>query len=259
MKVYAFELNGVWLNNYVKCGLTADGGVRVRRTKDVATGKESWDVLVEFTREGARGKRKGWKEWVSVREMKSHATDVGRYGLFARGRFERGDVISVKRMADESETGNRVTGVGSVGLAGPTEETVGLGADWAATVDLLGVKKAVTRCCNARFTMGGRTLQATTRILPGVEIVVGVGLLPIDSDPWRELGWLDVLVWGGEVGIEGRHCIGRVTKFNKSSGKFVTRFEDGRVVPMGWEMVECSALHFEDGRVPQTRRPQKKR
>jgi hypothetical protein len=81
--------------------------------------------------------------------------------------------------------------------------------------------------------MGGRTLRATTHVLPGVEIVVGVGLLPIESDPWKELGWLDVLAWGGEVGIEGRHCIGHVAKFNKSSGMCVTRFEDGPVVPMG--------------------------
>jgi hypothetical protein len=120
MKVYAFEFNGVWLNNYVKCRLTADGSVRVQRTKDVATGKESWDVLVKFAREGAGGKRKGWKEWVSEREMESHVADVGQYGLFARGRFERVDVISLKRMADESGTGNRVSGVGSAGLAGPT-------------------------------------------------------------------------------------------------------------------------------------------
>ncbi len=194
----------------------------------------------------------GWNKWVSVREMESHVAGVGRYGLFAKGRFERGDVISVKRMADESETGNRLTGVGSVGLAGPTEETVGLGADWAATVDLLGVKKAVTRCCNARFTMGGRTLRATTHVLPGVEIVVGVGLLPRGSDPWRELGWLDVLVWGGEVGSEGTHYLGRGAKFNKGRGKFVTRFEGGRVVSMGWCGVECSVLHVAHGRAPQT-------
>ena len=37
--------------------------------EDVATGKESWDVLVKFASEGAGGKSKGWKEWVSVREM----------------------------------------------------------------------------------------------------------------------------------------------------------------------------------------------
>ncbi len=76
--MYAFELNGVWLNNYVKCGLTVDGGVRVQRMEDVARGKESWDVLVKFWSEGAGGKRKGWKEWVSVREqMESHVAGMG--------------------------------------------------------------------------------------------------------------------------------------------------------------------------------------
>jgi hypothetical protein len=64
---------------------------------------------------------------------------------------------------------------------------------------------------------------------------------------------------GGQVGIEGRHCIGHVTKFKKSSRMFVTRFEDGRVVPMCWEMVACSALHFEDGRLPQMLWSQKER
>jgi hypothetical protein len=64
---------------------------------------------------------------------------------------------------------------------------------------------------------------------------------------------------GGQVGIERRYCIGLITKFNKSSGMFASQFEDGHVVPMCWEMVECNALHFEDGKLPQRLRSQNKR
>ncbi len=60
------------------------------------------DELVEFASEGAGEKRMGWNKWVSVREMESHVSGVGRYGLFAKGRFERGDVISAKRMTEEA-------------------------------------------------------------------------------------------------------------------------------------------------------------
>jgi hypothetical protein len=45
-----------------------------------------------------------------VREMESHVAGVGRYGLFAKGRFERGDVICVKRMAEEAGTGISIDG-----------------------------------------------------------------------------------------------------------------------------------------------------
>jgi hypothetical protein len=103
-------LNGIWQNNYVKCGLTADGGVRVQSTKDMAMGKENWDVLVEFASEGCGGKRKGWKDWVSLREMESHVAGVGQYGLFAKGTFKREDVASVKWMAEEGEIGISVAG-----------------------------------------------------------------------------------------------------------------------------------------------------
>jgi hypothetical protein len=45
--------------------------------------------------------------------------------------------------------------------------------------------------------MAGRTLCATTQILPGTEIVVGIGRLPCQLDPGVELRWLGALVWGG--------------------------------------------------------------
>jgi hypothetical protein len=144
-----------------------------------------------------------------------------------------------------------VLGLGSIVEGGvkvePTAESVGLGDDWANTVDLsAGRKKA--KLCNARFTMAGQTLRATTRIFPGTEIVVGIGYLPCQLDPWMELRWLGVLVWGGETGYEGKECIGQVTKFNKSNNMFITRFEDGRIMMMSWDMVECRALYFDDGR-----------
>jgi hypothetical protein len=60
--------------------------------------------------------------------------------LFAKARFERGDVISVKR-AEEV-----LVGLGSIGEGGvtaePTAESVGLGADWANTVNLSAGKKS---------------------------------------------------------------------------------------------------------------------
>jgi hypothetical protein len=56
-------------------------------------------------------------------------------------------------------------------------------------------------------------------------------------------------VWIGEVGIEGRQCVGCVISFNKNSGMFMIRFDDALVVPMYWETVECCTLHFEDRRL----------
>jgi hypothetical protein len=69
-----------------------DSGWRCESRKDErhGTGKESWDVLVTFASEDVPG--------------------VGRHGLFAKGRFEKGDIISVKWMAEETETGTSVAG-----------------------------------------------------------------------------------------------------------------------------------------------------
>jgi hypothetical protein len=122
------------------------------------------------------------------------------YGLFAKAQFERGDIISVRRcgkteVAPGKDVENRKQAHRAAGAAvGPTEETVGLGAGWAETVDLNAMKKAASKCCNARFTTDLRVLCATTRILPGTEVVAGAGALPLESDRWRELKWLDVLI-----------------------------------------------------------------
>jgi hypothetical protein len=145
MKVYmyGFGVKDGWLNNYVRSGLTAEGGgVRVKRAKDVASGKVSWDVYVELV--GAGEKKHGWKEWVSVTEKEAGMDSGGvrQYGLFAKARFERGDVISVKR-AEEV-----LVGLGSIVEGGvtvePTVEYVSLGADRANTVDLSAGKKKLS-------------------------------------------------------------------------------------------------------------------
>jgi hypothetical protein len=38
-------------------------------------------------------------------------------------------------------------------------------------------------------------------------------------------------VWVGEVGIEGRQCVGCVINFNKNRGMFMIEFDDVLVVP----------------------------
>jgi hypothetical protein len=206
---------------------TEGGGVRVKRAKDVASGEVSWDVYVELVG-GAGEKKRGWKEWVSVTEKEAgmDSDAVWQYGLFVKARFERGDCISVKRAEQV------LVGLGSILLEGgvaaePTAESVGLGADWANTVNLLAGKKRA-KLCNTRFTMAGQTLHATTQILPGADIVVGIGRLPCQLDPWVELRWLGALVWGREIGYEGKECIGQVMKFNKSNDTFGS---SSRVVP----------------------------
>jgi hypothetical protein len=239
MKVYTygFGVKDGWLNNYVRSGLMAEGGgVRVKRAEDVTSGKVSWDVYVELV-SGAGEKKRGWKEWVSVTEKEAgmDSGSVRQYGLFAQARFERGDVISVKR-AEEVLVGLGSTEEGGV-TAEPTSEYVGLGADWANTVDLSAGKKA--KLCNARCTMAGRTLCATTQILPGTGIVVGIGRLPCQLDPGMELRWLGALVWGEEIGYEGKECIGQVMKFNKSNDTFRS---SSRVVPIS---AVCTCDHID--------------
>jgi hypothetical protein len=267
MRVYVYDLEGCWLKDYVNRGLTADGAVQLRRTTDVVSGKTGWDVLVQSESRSAGENRGRWKGWVSVTE-KETATNIPTgacYGLFAKARFERGDIISVKRcgkteVAPGEDVEKRKHPHRAAGAAvGPTEETVGLGAGWAETVDLNAMKKAASQCCNARFTIDGQVLRATTRILPGTEVIVGVGALPLENDRWKELKWLDVLIWGGDSGIEGKQCIGRVTKFNKSNSMFTVRYEDGCVAAMSLETVERKALHFEDGRILDVTVPLKKR
>ena len=267
MRVYVYDLEGCWLKDYVNRGLTADGAVQLRRTTDVASGKTGWDVLVQSESRSAGENRGRWKGWVSVTE-KETATNIPTgacYGLFAKARFERGDIISVKRcgkteVAPGEDVEKRKHPHRAAGAAvGPTEETVGLGAGWAETVDLNAMKKAASQCCNARFTKDGRVLRAMTRILAGTKVAVGVGALPLENDRWKELKWLDVLIWGGDSGIEGKQCIGRVTKFNKSNSMFTVRYEDGCVAAMSLETVERKALHFEDGRILDVTVPLKKR
>jgi hypothetical protein len=87
--------------------------------------------------------------------------------------------------------------------------------------------------------MAGRTLCATTQILPGTEIVVGIGWLPCQLDPGMELRWLGALVWGREIGYEGKECIGQVMKFNKSNDMFGS---SSRVVPTS---AVCTCDHID--------------
>jgi hypothetical protein len=79
-----FGVKDGWLNNYVHSGLTAEGGgVRVKRAKDVASGKVSWDVYVELVG-GACEKKRGWKEWVSVME-KEAGMECSAVGVVCEG------------------------------------------------------------------------------------------------------------------------------------------------------------------------------
>lgn len=106
--VYDLKERSFW-NDYVRDGLEEGGKVKTRTTIDNYTGEVGWDVLVACSSRHLLGDRRAdvWKEWVSVKEVKERrsvgpaadgeAAVVKRYGLFAKARFERGDIITARR------------------------------------------------------------------------------------------------------------------------------------------------------------------
>jgi hypothetical protein len=65
------------------------------------------------------------------------------------------------------------------------------------------------------------------------------------DDTWKDLRWLDALVYDGTVGA-GKVAIGDVLKFNKTTNRYLIRFDDGRVVSMEEEEVQRKVLRTKE-------------
>jgi hypothetical protein len=226
-----FHFKEAWRSDYYLNGIRAEGLVLVQKREDVAVGYVTYCVLVSNA-DGHEAKKQRWREWLFVKKKQGH------YCLTAATRFEKGDVIAMSREGEGREADK---GDSKRQVEEPCNENIGMGLQWAEYIQLTGDKKTMKRC-NAIFGSDGFSLRASTRILPGGEIVVGEGRFFAEyDDTWKDLRWLDALVYDGTVGA-GKVAIGHVLKFNKTTDRYLIRFDDGRVVSMEEEEVQRKVL-----------------
>jgi hypothetical protein len=164
-----------------------------------------------------------YKGWVEVR--KSGMRDD--YGVFAVTRFEKGSIVTLK-IPDETQLPE---------FTMPTKHTLHLGWNWVVKKK----SKEVGRTINAVYLKENGLIRASTRIMPGTEILLDAEQPPVSNG----FEWLDSLVF-----MESRSCwinwharksIGRVVSGDKGRG-FIVKYDDGSIKNMNEDKLKELAV-----------------
>jgi hypothetical protein len=177
-----------------------------------------------------------YKNWIEIRPSGISQ----KYGVFAVSRFEKGSIITCKMPSEDVEPNAYCV---------PTDDTSVLQLGWKWIVKKESGVSASLKGCNAVYVEQNGLVRASSRIMPGGEIIIEGNNQVSES---HGLHYLDLIVARNKNnsnfrrGFMNRESLGTVISGDISRG-FCVKFNTDDPLSMTAEEVKRSAVRFDIG------------